>query len=177
MTDEAFIRGLVAELAKKTGVCWLRYAAGDGPAETHPAWHLWYDGALYVVHGGDEQPLPGIDDAVTVEVLMRSKDNGGRLVTWAARPSVVPPGDPLWEPVTAALVGERLNLDDLSSAADTWARQSTVTRLEPGDEVVEEPGRLSDDAHLHAPKGSPALTRGPLPRVLHRRVRRRPPLS
>lgn len=172
MTDEAFVRGLVAELGKKTKVSWLRYAGG-----THAVWHLWYDDALYVVSGGDEQPLPGIEQVSSVEVVMRSKDNGGRLVTWVGEASVVPPEDPTWEPVTAALVADRLNLDDLGTAAGVWARSSTVTRIAPTGEVVEAPGDLDDAAHLHAPKPTAATTRGPLPRILHRRVSRRPKLS
>jgi hypothetical protein len=36
---------------------------------------------------------------------------------------------------------------------------------------------LSDDAHAAAPRPTPATTRGRLPAVLHRRVRRRPRLS
>jgi len=170
----AFTGALIAELAKKTGVSWLGYGS---PPSVHPAWHLWYDDALYVVSGGPEQALPGIEHAERVEVLMRSKDNGGRLVTWVGRRSAVRPGDELWEPVTAALVADRLNLDDLSTAAENWARTSTVSRIVPTGEVLEAPGSLPDDAHLAAPRPTPATTRGALPRVLHRRVKRRPKLS
>ena len=85
---------------------------------------------------------------------MRSKDNGGRLLTWVGTASVVPPGSEHWEPVTTALVAGRLNLADLATAADTWARTSVVRRIV-----------------------TPATTRGRLPRVLHRRVKRRPKLS
>ena len=172
MTEQAFTGALIAELAKKTGVSWLTY---DG--RSHAVWHLWVDDALYVVSGGDEQPLPGIGDVDRVEVTMRSKDNGGRLVTWVARASAVRPGDELWEPVTAALATDRLNVPDLAGAPAVWAQTSRVTRLEPTGEVVEEPGGLSDDAHLATPLPTTATTRGALPRVLHRRVRRRPKLS
>jgi hypothetical protein len=172
-----FTRALIAELAKKTGVCWLRYAGDTAPPATHAAWHVWYDDALYVVSGGDEQPLPGLEDAERVEVTMRSKDNGGRLVTWVGRRSDVRPGEELWEPATAALVSDRLNLEDLGTAAATWAEHSLVSRIEPTGETVESPGSLSDAAHLAAPRPTAAVTRGALPRVLHRRVRRRPRLS
>lgn len=181
--DEALTAALVAELAKKTGVCWLAYDRWNR-RETehvpHAAWHVWLEdeegGALYVVHEGNEQPLPGLQDAERVEVVMRSKDNGGRLVTWVATPTAVLPDDPRWEPVTAALVGARLNLPDLKAAVAEWERSSQVTRLAPTGEVVEAPGALSDDAHLAEPRPTPAATRGRLPRALHR-VRRRPPLS
>lgn len=163
---------LIEELAKKTAVCWLRYAGED-----HAVWHTWLDDALYVVSGGDEQPLAGIEDTASVEVVMRSKETGGRLITWVGTVSVVRPGDELWEPATRALVVGRLNLDDLGTASAGWARSSVVSRIVPTDRLVESPDSLDDGAHLATPKETGATTRGDLPRVLHRRQRRRPKLS
>jgi hypothetical protein len=171
-SGDAFASALVEETAKKTDVCWLAY---DGVQ--HAAWHLWLDGSLCLVSGGDEQPLPDIERQDTVEVTLRSKDNGGRLVTWVGRVSVVRPDDPAWEPVTTALLSERLNLPDLTTAVAHWAATSTVTRVAPTGELREGPGSLSEDAHLAVPRSTPATTAGPLPRVLHRRVLRRPKLS
>ncbi len=176
------VAALVAELGKKTSVCWLTYVATpDTPAGTHAAWHEWLDtgdgGSLYVVAGGTEQPLPGLARAGRVEVTMRSKDNGGRLVTWEATPSQVLPEDDAWVAVTAALAAGRLNVPDLGAAAEGWASGSVVTRLEPTGRTVERPDDLSAEHHRATPPDSPATTRGPLPRVLHRRVRRRPRLS
>jgi hypothetical protein len=172
MDDPHLGAALVAELAKKTGVSWVRHAQ-----QTHAVWHVWHDDALCLVSGGDEQPLPDIEDGARVEVLMRSKDNGGRLLTWVGTASVVPPGSAEWGPVTTALVAGRLNLADLSTAADGWAGTSVVRRIVPTGELVEGPGSLSDDAHRATPLPTPATTRGRLPRVLHRRVKRRPKLS
>jgi hypothetical protein len=117
---------LVAELGRRTGVCWVR--AGE---VTQAVWHVWVDDALAVVSGGDEQPFPEVEDGARVEVLMRSKDTGGLLVTWVGRASVVRPTDEGWRPTTAALVASRLNLPDPASAADTWARTSVVRRVVP----------------------------------------------
>ncbi len=117
---------LVAELAKRTGVCWLR--VGE---RTCPVWHAWSDGALCVVHGGAEQPLPDLGHGDRVEVVMRSKDTGGRLLTWAGRVSVVRPDDEEWAATTAALVAGRQNLRDPATAPDEWARHSTVLRITP----------------------------------------------
>lgn len=171
-SDPAFTSALIAELGKKTAVCWLRY---DG--QVHAVWHVWLDDALCLVSGGDEQPLPDIEDGARVEVVLRSKDNGGRLVTWVGTASVVRPEDEDWPSVTAALVAGRLNLADLSTAAAGWAATSVVRRIVPTGEVVESPGELSADAHREMPLDTPATTRGPLPRILHRRVKRRPKLS
>ena len=172
MTEQAFAGALIAELAKKTGVSWLTYSGA-----THAVWHVWVDDALYVVSDGTEQPLPGIAAADRVEVTMRSKENGGRLLTWVAERSDVLPGDELWPAATAALVSGRLNVPDLATAADGWSRTSRVTRLAPTGELLEQPGSLSDDAHLAVPRPTAATTRGALPRILHRRVTRRPKLS
>ena len=169
---EPLTRALVAELGKKTGVSWLRY---DG--RTYPAWHVWLDDAMYLLSGDGEQPLPGIEAAERVEVLMRSKENGGRLVTWVGRSSRLLPDDEAWGPVTTALLADRLNVEDLATAVQHWAESCVVTRVEPTGEVVEEPGDLSDDEHAAPPAATTATTRGPLPRVLHRRVSRRPELS
>ena len=180
MTDP-FTTALIAELGKKTGVCWLRYDSGEPGGGTSPraraAWHVWYDDALHLVAGGDEQPLPGIAKAERVEVVMRSKENGGRLVSWVGRVSVVRPDDEAWDDVTTALVADRLNLEDLTTAKDAWARRSVVVRIDPTGDLVEQPGALSDEAHNAPPVPTPATNRGALPRVLHRRQRRRPGLS
>jgi hypothetical protein len=173
----AFTRALIAELSKKTGVSWLRYGSSPQAHTAHAAWHLWYDEALYVVSGGNEQPLPGIEDVDRVEVTMRSKENGGRLLTWVATRSDVRPEDEAWEPVTAALAADRLNLDDLAAAVRDWAERSVVSRLEPTGETLETPDALPDGSHVAPPRPTPATTRGRLPTVLHRRVRRRPKLS
>jgi len=169
---DPFALALVAELGKKTGVSWLRY---DG--REHAVWHVWLDDALHVVSGGDEQQLPDIEDTDRVEVVMRSKENGGRLVTWVGTVSVVHPDDEAWPDVSAALVAGRLNLDDLTTAAQAWAERSVVTRIEPTGEVLEQPGALGSQDHAAAPHATPATTRGPLPRILHRRKKRRPGLS
>ena len=172
VTEEALSSALVAELSKKTGVSWVRHAE-----TTFPVWHVWHEDALCVVSGGREQPLPDLLNGDLVQITQRSKDNGGRLVTWVGEVSVVRPDDALWGPTTAALVSERLNLPDLTTAADEWARTSVVHRIRPTGRLVEDPDTLSDDAHRATPAQTPATTRGPLPRVLHRRVKRRPKLS
>jgi hypothetical protein len=126
VTSADLTGALAAELAKRSGVCWIRHRG-----RTHPVWHVWSDGALCVVSGGDEQPLPDLVDGDRVEVLTRSKDTGGRLLTWVGEVSVVRPGDEGWEPTTAALVAERLNLRAPATAVDDWARRSVVHRIVP----------------------------------------------
>ena len=121
---------LRAELGRRTDVCWVRH--GD---VTQAVWHAWVDdergGALAVVSGGDEQPFPEVADGARVEVLMRSKDTGGRVLTWAGLASVVRPADERWQPTVAALVARRLNLPDPAGAPERWAEHSVVRRVVP----------------------------------------------
>lgn len=139
--DEAALgRALIAEAAKKSGLVWLTL---PGRARPRPAWHGWVDGALYVVSGGREQALPGLSEAAQVAVTSRSKDTGGRLVTWLARPHPVPPGTPEWDTVTPRLAAKRLNAPHGPGQEARWARESAVTRLEPTGEVPERWGRLT----------------------------------
>jgi hypothetical protein len=177
---EAFTTALIAELAKKTAVCWLAYdehEVAPGPGRSRPAWHVWYDDALHLVAGGDEQHLPGIDETDRVEVTMRSKESGGRLVTWVGSVRVVPPGHEAWDDITSALVSSRLNLEDLTTVKEHWATHSVVVRVDPTGELLEQPGALSEEPHDATPRPTGATTRGVPPRVLHRRQQDRPRLS
>ncbi|MEO3805767.1 hypothetical protein [Nonomuraea sp. B1E8] len=113
----------IQEGAKKSGILWLTL---DRP---RLAWHSWHDGAIYVVTGGEEQQLPGLDQLDRVHVTLRSKDNGARLVEFDAAVSVVDQasaGD-----AVAALAKERLNARDSEGLTERWARECTVVRLTP----------------------------------------------
>src|SRR4051812_10229603 len=53
---------LIEDAAKKSGLIWVRatgLAHGVGPGREQPVWHVWQDGAVYVLTGGLEQPAPG----------------------------------------------------------------------------------------------------------------------
>ena len=149
---------LVVELAKKTGVCWVR---PEGATRSHAVWHTWAEDSLCLVSGGDEQRLPGegLGDGDRAEVVMRSGDTGGRLVTWIGTVAVITPDDELWESVTSSLVAARLNLRDPSTAADHWAQHCLVRRIVPTGEYVETPSSLDDGPHRETPPDSPATTR------------------
>ena len=158
---------LVAEASRKTALLWLRL---PGNAASRAAWHVWHDDAAYVVHAvdaaSDEQQLPGLDDADSVEVTVRSKDTGGRVVVWTARPVVVAPEDEGWEAAAQALAGERLNAGNAETLTQRWAQSARIVRLEPVGGAVEAPGRMSTSPHAAPPQPTPATTRGPLPFVV-----------
>ncbi len=164
---------LIEEACRKSAMCWLARRGPDGTSRPFLAWHIWHDGALYVVSGGQEQPLPLMPDGELLTVTVRSKDTGTRLVAWLGAASGVDPGTPEWDSVVPELHAKRLNPIDGEQQPARWARESTVTRITPTGEVVEAPGRMSHRSHAAPPPASPATTRGALPFMIGRRARRR----
>ncbi|MFB7735443.1 hypothetical protein ACFC08_13840 [Streptomyces sp. NPDC056112] len=170
MNTELLDQALVEEATKKSGLIWVK---GPGvPARA--LWHVWHEGAACVVGDGPgEQPLPGLADGAAAEVTVRSKDKGGRLVTWAARVVEVAPDSPRWPEVVAELKGKRLNAPDGEAMTARWARECRVLRLEPTGTTAP----LPEGSLAEAPLPTPATTRRPapdgLPRLLVKRRRRK----
>jgi hypothetical protein len=126
---------LVADLAKKSGLVWIRFADRD-----QAVWHEWVDGAVCVVGEGGEQPLPPVHDGDTVTLLLRSKTNRQLVATVDATTETIAADSPAWDEVTATLRSGRLNLPDMDTAIERWARESRVLRFVPF-----EPVTLADD--------------------------------
>jgi hypothetical protein len=168
------LAALVEEGMTKSGVCWVR---PQGAVRSYPCWHVWYEGSAYVLTSADEQPLPDIEQAETADVMIHSKDTRERLLTWTAQVSWVEPWTEEWDAVTALLVAGRLNLVDPAGAVARWAQEGLVVRLTPTGVYTESPDEMGPDSEATAPVETPATTRGPLPRIVHRRQTRRPRLS
>ncbi|MFE9772801.1 hypothetical protein ACFYOV_14170 [Streptomyces sp. NPDC005931] len=170
MTSELLDRALIEEATKKSGLVWVR---GPGvPARA--LWHVWHEGAACVVGDGTgEQPLPGLTDGAEAAVTVRSKDKGGRLVSWTARVVELAAGSEEWQATVAELKGKRLNAPDGEAMTERWARECRVLRLEPTGGTAP----LPDGSLAEAPLPTPATTRRPipagLPRLLLKRKRRR----
>jgi hypothetical protein len=166
--QKAVLDALVEEATRKSGLIWI----GVADERPRPAWHIWHEGGAYLVVGGREQQLPGVDAVQTVSVMVRSKDKGGRLVTWTAKPrQVVPDGDE-WATVVSMLHGKRLNATDGDQQPQRWRRESRIYRLEPTGLVTERPGAMPTGSQAAVPVESPATTRGPLPFVIGKATRR-----
>jgi hypothetical protein len=165
-TETAEQTALVEEATKKSGLVWV-----DGQA----LWHAWVDGAMCVVGGGpEEQPLPpGLTDGGRATVVVRSKDKGGRLVTWTARAALLPPGGEPWETAVAELKGKRLNAVDAETVTERWARDCQVFRLVPEGAPPEHPGAMPDTSGAAVPVPTPATTRLPMPAGLPKLLARR----
>jgi hypothetical protein len=135
---------LIHEAASKSGLLWVRLPDGS----THPVWHVWHDDgdergtgpAAYVVSGPGEQPLPWLPDEV--ELILRSKDTGGRLITVHATARELTPEDAGWDAAVDVLRPERLNA--VGDTAQRWRQSCTIHLLTPHGRLVEGPGSYTD---------------------------------
>ncbi|MFB8772296.1 hypothetical protein [Streptomyces broussonetiae] len=167
MTGQLLDRALVEEATKKSGLIWVR---GAGAPAARTLWHAWHEGAACVIGDGPgEQPLPGLADGAEAEVTVRSKDKGGRLVSWTARVVELTPGSPAWSAAVAELKGKRLNAPDGEAMPDRWRRECRVLRLEPTGVTAP----LPDGSLAEAPLPTPATTRMPVPAGLPRLLLKR----
>lgn len=171
--DTARSQALIEEACRKSALLWLRPEQGG---RFVAAWHVWFDGAALVVSGGLEQDLHGLDaveDGGRVEVSVRSKDTGGRLVTWVGRVERLAAAGERWPAAAAELHAKRLNPPDGEDQPLRWARESVITRIAPTGELRESPGHQPTQSHAAEPPDSPATTRGRLPFTVGRPARRR----
>ncbi|MFG2353920.1 hypothetical protein [Streptomyces sp. NPDC048521] len=167
MTSELLDRALIEEASKKSGLIWVRSA---GAPAARALWHVWHEGAVCLVGDGPgEQPLPALVDGGSAEVTVRSKDKGGRLVTFPAVVSELAAGSAEWEAAVAELKGKRLNAPDGEEMPGRWARECRVVRLVPTGGV--EP--LPSGSLAERPVPSPATTRQPIPAGLPRLLAKR----
>ena len=79
MTSAELAPLLIDEATKKSGLVWV-----GTPAAVSPVWLLWHEGSAYVLTGPGEQSADGLAEGAPTTVTVRSKDKGGRLVTWEA---------------------------------------------------------------------------------------------
>ncbi|MEU6813389.1 hypothetical protein [Streptomyces sp. NPDC046860] len=161
-----FDQALIEEATKKSGLIWVR---GDQAPAARPLWHVWHDGAACLVGDGPgEQPLTGLTDGGAAEVAVKSKDKGGRVVTWRATAHRLAPGSPEWEAAVAELKGKRLNAPGGEEITARWARECAVLRLVPTGVAPPPAGSLAEP-----PLPTPATTRSPVPAALPRLLARR----
>jgi hypothetical protein len=164
----ADVAPLVGEATKKSDLVWLGV---DGQPRAYPVWQLWHEGAAYVVTGDGEQPAPGLAGVARCSVTVRSKDNGGRIVTWQAAVERVEPGGDAWGEVVPALLAARLNLPDVATAEQRWAESGALFRLSPTGELVESGADLPTASGAAPAPPSPARTPARIPFTVGRRRR------
>ena len=177
--DEAATETLIEDAAKKSGLVWVRaegLPARAAPLREQPVWHVWQDGAVYVLTGGLEQPVPGgldlldrSDESSHACVIARGKGPSGRVLTFETTVDTVAPGSEEWDAVVPALVAGRLNLPDGEAAPQRWADECVLWRLRPTGRIIETATEPSTSSHAAAPPPTPARSR--VPRPLHLRGR------
>ena len=143
--SEVNLSALTTEALSKSDVLWLRV---DGRERLS-----WFAsgadelaGQVLLVSGGSEADLGTLPEQV--EVILRSKGDGGRLLTLRARAQALSPGNPWWEPAAAALLAERLNAP--ADLLDRWRAGSTIWLLSPFGLPVQAPGRSGPDGSARA---------------------------
>ena len=157
---------LIVEAMKKAAVAWI----GVAGLPATPAWLIWQEGAAYLVHGGTEQPIAGLDGADQCTVSVRG-GHGGRILTWTASVRRVAPETPEWDAIAPPLALKRLNASDPIGAPARWATAARISRLIPVGVPVEAGGTLPDASGAAPPRPSTATTWTPIPRTIGRRRR------
>jgi hypothetical protein len=151
---------LTHEAASKSGLIWIHVPGGS----THPVWHAWHDDgdergtgpAAYVVSGPGEQTLPWLPSQV--EVVLRSKDSGGRLLTMRATAQELAPGTPEWEAAAEVLRPERLNAT--GDVVERWRQGCTIHVVTPHGRPIESPGHYEDGSGAAPVRPAAAATTG-----------------
>ncbi|MFP4149714.1 MAG: hypothetical protein ACLFUG_08405 [Nitriliruptoraceae bacterium] len=120
-----------AEVALKKGaICWLTIPQRDGSQLTRPAWYVQQGSTLFVLKGGAEQELPGLEHAREVTLTVKSKDVKATLGQMPAGVRVVT-DEAEFERVATMGLGTRLNLRDGEAALQRWKDTCTLVELTP----------------------------------------------
>ena len=115
---------------KKGSVCWLTIPQRDGSSVSRPAWYVQQGSKLFVLKGETEQELPGLEDATTVTLTVKSKDVRATIGEMPADVRVVTDTDE-FERIAALGLGNRLNLTDGDRALERWKANCTLVELTP----------------------------------------------
>lgn len=138
---EVNLSALTTEALNKSTVLWLR-AGGRDRATWFATGQDALEGQVLLCSGGPEPDLGDLPEQV--ELVLRSKGDGGRLLTLRAHAQPLSPGSSVWEPATTALLGQRLNAP--SGLVDRWRHESTVWALAPFGLPLQSPGSPGPDA-------------------------------
>jgi hypothetical protein len=120
------------EALKKSTIVWIEVPGPGGTGnQAVPAWYGTLDGRVYVLTGGSEQRVRGLDQADEVLLSARSKDLQSLVSRVEASARVVETSDPLFARLVSILLPRRLNLPDGEHAADRWRKECTLVELTP----------------------------------------------
>jgi hypothetical protein len=115
---------------KKGAIVWLRIPQRGGGEVQRPAWFVQDGRTIYVLKGGTEQELPGLEDARRVTVTVKSKDVVATIAELPADVRVVTDADE-FDRIAGLGLGTRLNLRDGQAALERWRRDCLLVHLTP----------------------------------------------
>lgn len=122
--------GDAAETALKKGsIIWLTIPQPNGTSATRPAWYVQQGRKLFVIKGGAEQELPGLETNTRVDVTVKSKDIAATIAVVPADVRVVPNDSDEFERIAIQGMGTRLNLQDGEAALQRWKDTCTMVEL------------------------------------------------
>jgi hypothetical protein len=115
---------------KKGSIVWLDIPQRGGDVVQRPAWYVQEGRSIYVIKGGREQELPGLESADQVTVVVKSKDIKATIAELPAGVRVVT-DDTEFERVATLGMGTRLNLLDGQDALERWRSECVMVHLTP----------------------------------------------
>jgi len=115
---------------KKGSIVWLRIPQPGGGEVQRPAWFVQDGRTIYVIKGGSEQELPGLESASSVTMTVKSKDVKATIAELSAGVRVVR-DDAEFDRIATLGMGTRLNLRGGSDALERWRRECTLVHLTP----------------------------------------------
>jgi hypothetical protein len=119
-----------AALSKGT-IAWIGVTDAKGRETTKPVWYGYERGLVYVLVGPDEQEVPGMESATTVQLLVRSKEKQSLVGDMECSVRKLPKGAE-WDTIARdVLIGRRLNLTDGEKALERWRRTCETYVLTP----------------------------------------------
>ncbi len=118
------------EALKKSSLCWLTIPQLDGGTLTRPAWYVQQGPSIFVIKGGTEQNLPGLEFASTVTLTVKSKDIRATIGTAEADVRIVTDEEE-FERIATLGLGTRLNLTDGEGALQRWKDTCVMAEITP----------------------------------------------
>jgi hypothetical protein len=115
---------------KKGSIVWLDIPQRGGDVVQRPAWYVQEGRTLYVIKGGKEQELPGLEQTDRVTVIVKSKDIKATIAELPAGVRIVDDADE-FERVATLGMGTRLNLLDGQDALERWRSECVMVHLTP----------------------------------------------
>ena len=115
---------------KKGSIVWLDIPQPGGGTVQRPAWYVQDGRTIYVIKGGREQELPGLELSDRVTVIVKSKDVNATIAALSSGVRVVTDPEE-FQRIAGLGMGTRLNLLDGQAALERWREECVMVHLTP----------------------------------------------